>query len=507
VALRSTYVAEGGGVRTMSSRSDMFLLRSDGIEIPIEVALSSMSFEDQGLVVATVRDASARRKTELGAERERAFLRAMNEVSSALHDAGDIDAMLRLVTRHSRRLLDADFAMLILPCADDHETLVVRATDGDRARALLGSRHPPDHSTIGWSTRNHDIALIADGTNDPRLFRPANWPPDVGATLIVPLLARDGVIGSLTIAKRSGRPMFDAADIPFVETFAAHATLAITYARTHEVIEGARRLQVAAAQSEAQLQLQREIVERLEDLGREKTEFVSRVSHELRSPLASIIGFVELLIDGDPGETTEEQNLMLAIVERNSRRLLNLIEDLLLISRVESGGFELELGRVDLAEVIANVLEISRLALAKADVELAVDLGPDAWLIADQAQLERALLNLVSNAMKFNRPHGKVSIESRTDGADIAISVCDTGTGIPAEEQERLFTRFFRAARARTEEIPGSGLGLSIVKEIVDRHDGTVRVRSTPSGSTFTLRLPINGPPPDRTRTPTPDSE
>lgn len=269
------------------------------------------------------------------------------------------------------------------------------------------------------------------------------------------------------------------------------------FAKTQELIERAARLRVAGTRSAEALAFQLEMLDRMEELGRAKTDFVSKISHELRSPLTSVIGYVELLLDGGPGDPTEEQARMLAIIERNSLRLLGLIEDLLTMSGVEAGIFELEVGPVDLAKVVENVRETTAPAASKAELDLRVVLGPDVDLIGDHEQLERALLNLVSNAIKFNVPNGTIEITTHPEGDDIAVSVRDTGTGVPAAEQGQLFTRFFRAARSKEQEVPGTGLGLYIVKQIVELHGGAIEVESTPAGTTFTMLLPKAGPPDD----------
>ncbi|MDQ1433275.1 MAG: two-component system, sensor histidine kinase and response regulator [Actinomycetota bacterium] len=275
------------------------------------------------------------------------------------------------------------------------------------------------------------------------------------------------------------------------------ALFADLFAKTHELVERAQRLRMAASRSADALGLQMEMLDRMDELSRAKSDFVSKVSHELRSPLTSVIGYVELLTDGGPGDPTPEQARMLTIIERNSRRLLALIEDLLTMSRVEAGIFELSVGTVDLRELIQSVRDTTEPAVARAGLELRVDVGADRMLTGDREQLERALLNLLSNAVKFTSPRGHVEIATRTEGDDALVSVRDTGTGIPLDEQESLFTRFFRAKRSQEQEVPGTGLGLYIVKQIVELHGGAMEVESTPTGSTFTMRLPIGGPPAD----------
>jgi signal transduction histidine kinase len=240
-----------------------------------------------------------------------------------------------------------------------------------------------------------------------------------------------------------------------------------------------------------------EMLDRMDELSRAKSDFVSKISHELRSPLTSVIGYVELLSDGGPGDPSPEQGRMLTIIERNSRRLLALIEDLLTMSRVEAGIFELSVATVDLGDLIQSVRDTTEPAVAKAGLHLRVELQGADNLTGDREQLERALLNLLSNAVKFTTPHGQVDVTTRNDGDDVLISVRDTGTGIPLAEQEHLFTRFFRAKRSQEQEVPGTGLGLYIVKQIVELHGGAMEVVSTSEGSTFTMRLPIAGPPAD----------
>ncbi len=276
------------------------------------------------------------------------------------------------------------------------------------------------------------------------------------------------------------------------------ALFADLYAKSQELVAQALQLAAAAANSADALAFQLQMLDRMEQLGRAQSDFVSKISHELRSPLASVIGYVELLIDGQPGaEPSREQHRMLSIIERNSRRLLALIEDLLTMSRVEAGTFELEVGPVDLYDVIDRVRDTTSPAMTKAGLELVVDLGSDLKITGDRDQLERALLNLVSNSVKFTTAGGVIEIATRTEGDDIAVSVRHTGSGIPLDEQEQLFTRFFRATRSKEQQVPGTGLGLYIVKQIIELHGGVMRVESSPAGSAFIMLLPICGPPAD----------
>jgi signal transduction histidine kinase len=230
----------------------------------------------------------------------------------------------------------------------------------------------------------------------------------------------------------------------------------------------------------------------MQELGNAQNDFVSRISHELRSPLTAVLGYVELLIDGAPGAQNAEQLRMLSVVQRNSRQLLGLIEDLLTMSRIDAEEDDLHIATVDLRDVIAEVQDTTAPAIANAELDLIVDLGGDLQLDGDHELLERAVLNLVSNAVKFTLPGGQIEILTRTTGDDIAISVRDTGSGIPIAEQDRLFTRFFRGHQSKERQVQGTGLGLYIVNHIVQSHHGAMKVTSSPKGSTFTMLLPMH---------------
>jgi len=182
---------------------------------------------------------------------------------------------------------------------------------------------------------------------------------------------------------------------------------------------------------------------------------------------------------------------MLEIVERSGAQLLVLISDLLAMSKIEAGEFEPKLAPVDLVALVRRVCAEIAPTVEKGSLVLDVDMPPAAELDADEKQLERALGNLLSNAVKFTPCGGRIDLLVRVDGDDIVIDVRDTGVGIADREQQDLFTRFFSASGVRRREAMGSGLGLYIVKQIVDGHGGKVSVVSVPGhGSTFRMRFP-----------------
>jgi PAS domain S-box-containing protein len=256
---------------------------------------------------------------------------------------------------------------------------------------------------------------------------------------------------------------------------------------------------------QAALDRERQAVEGLTRLDRTKSDFVSTISHELRTPLASVLGYTEMLEDGAAGRLTPRQFELVERVDRNGRRLLSLIEDLLLNSRIERGALDLHPRRCDLADVVASAWSTVETVTRDRDLVREVDVSPTPlWVEGDAAALERMVTNLLSNAVKFTPDGGRVSLVAHPDeaaGETVRLEVSDSGIGIPAADHERVFTRFFRSDAANERAIQGSGLGLSIVRAIAEGHGGSVSVESVPDrGTTFTVCLPrlgLRDKPPD----------
>ncbi len=229
----------------------------------------------------------------------------------------------------------------------------------------------------------------------------------------------------------------------------------------------------------------------LRESDRLKDELISVVSHDLRTPLTSIMGYLELVLDESEGPLTPEQRGFLEVIERNANRLLVLVNDLLFISRANAGKLELDLSGADLGTVAAEVVEAQRPQADEFEVELRLACE-SVCATVDRARIAELLENLVSNALKFTPAEGSVEVRvSHGDGLAI-LEVADTGVGISASDRAHLFERFFRSRGARN--VPGVGLGLSIVKAIVDAHGGRIAVTSDAgTGTTFHVEVPLEG--------------
>lgn len=226
-------------------------------------------------------------------------------------------------------------------------------------------------------------------------------------------------------------------------------------------------------------------------LNQMRQDFVANVSHELRTPVASIRALTESLVAG-AWEQKDTAERFLADLDREASRLSQLIEDLLVLSRLESKEAELKIERIELDGLIRECID-AKAKLAK-EYEVSVE-GPDRetgiTVMGDRRLLRTALNNLMDNAIKYNRLGGKVTVGCGKEMDGVAVRVADTGIGIPREELPRIFERFFRVDKARSRETGGTGLGLSIVKHIADLHGGGVSVQSVEGeGSTFVIILP-----------------
>ncbi|TML47218.1 MAG: HAMP domain-containing histidine kinase [Actinobacteria bacterium] len=261
--------------------------------------------------------------------------------------------------------------------------------------------------------------------------------------------------------------------------------------REHALERGSLLEAERAARAEAE-SIQRLLAdqnERLRELDRMKDEFVSLVSHELRTPLTSIRGYLELFRDS--GDLTPKQREFLKVVDRNSQRLLELVGDLLFLAKIDAGAFEIDLDEVDLAQVVEESIEACRPMAESRKIELVASIGNPPPLVGDRTRLAQVLDNLVSNALKFTEAGGRVEVTLSSEDEHVLLEVKDTGLGVSPEEQPLLFERFFRSSRATENAIPGTGLGLTITKAIVERHGGWITLESEGNvGTTVRVEIP-----------------
>jgi signal transduction histidine kinase/CheY-like chemotaxis protein len=280
----------------------------------------------------------------------------------------------------------------------------------------------------------------------------------------VPMLAGDRVIGVI-LFWREQVAEFDERTLDLITTFAAQGAIAI------QNVQLFRELEVA---------------------GRHKSEFLASMSHELRTPLNAVIGFSDVLLERMFGELNERQEEYVRDIRDSGRHLLELINEILDLSKVEAGRMELEPAAVSLPGLLENALAMVRERAARHGIAITLHVAPEVGVIwADELKLKQVVLNLLSNAVKFTPDGGSVDVQAKVSGAEAQVIVHDTGIGIDAADHDRIFEAFQRGGREARSE--GTGLGLTLSKRIVELHGGRIWMTSRPgSGSTFGFAVPVS---------------
>ncbi len=370
----------------------------------------------------------------------------------------------------------------------ENGALRVKANTGYLADQIRDVHVPVGEGITGWVAQHGESCFVPDVRLDPRYIE-----IDSGtrSELCVPLVAGSRVIGVLNV--ESTQPdAFTPDDQRLLNTLAGNLTVLIERARLFEEIEAAKTelQQRAEALEEANVQLR--------ELDRLKSEFLANMSHELRTPLNSIIGFSEVLLDGLMGEANPEQTECLGDIHSSGKHLLNLINDILDLSKIEAGRMELEPTTFDVAELLAEVQATIAPLVEKKSQVLAMEQADDTPpLTADRFRIKQVLLNLLSNAQKFTPAEGHITLSCRqADPATMLFSVVDTGVGIKPEDQDIIFEEFRQVDGSASRKMSGTGLGLAISKRIVETHGGSIWVESEYGrGATFSFLLPLAGPP------------
>ena len=291
----------------------------------------------------------------------------------------------------------------------------------------------------------------------------------------MPLQLRDQIIGALDFFETEQERLWTEDDIAFVETVAAQVALAMENARAYE-------------------ELQKTAVE-LQEMDRLKTQFLANMSHELRTPLNSIIGFSRVMLKGIDGPLTDLQRTDLTSIYNNGQNLLQLINDVLDLSRIEAGKMELVFEPVQLETIVDGVMTTAIGLIKDKPVELIKEAADDLPIVrADSTRLRQVILNLISNAAKFTE-EGSITVRAWADDENASVSVTDTGIGIPEDKWEKIFKEFEQVDGSATRRHSGTGLGLPISRHFVEMHGGRIWVESEMGkGSTFIFTIPIHGP-------------
>lgn len=408
---------------------------------------------------------------------------ALAEINRHISESLDLRTVLERIVTHARELLKAaDSEVYFLDEAG--QSLHAEVAVGDFAEEIKARPLCVGEGIVGSVAQNRVAEMINAAENDPRQVFIPGTPEEHEALLCAPLLAKGGLLGVMVVARIGEQPPFERLDFDFFTALAAQAVIAIENARLYD-----SERQRAAELSQALVTQQ--------ELDRLKNAFIQNISHELRTPLAIIRGYAELMTDGDLGPLSPEQQESVEVMARRTRMLSKMLDDLLTILAAETHKLEKEL--VDLAHMAQLAVADFQVPARQAGLSLAAAIDPGVPKIyADALHMRRVLDNLLGNALKFTPEGGRISVSVSHNDHEVILIVSDSGIGISPENMEKIFQRFYQVDGSSKRRYGGVGLGLALVKEIVESHDGTVSVTSEIGhGTTFRISLPaVTSPPP-----------
>jgi signal transduction histidine kinase len=391
----------------------------------------------------------------------------------------DLDAVLEAVVDSARRLCRADIALIFLLEGDAYRLAIASGPLTEEDRAYL-AQHPlaQDRGTLaGRVGLERRPQQIADVLADPEYGRlDIQRHGGFRTTMGVPMLLDGEVVGVLVVWRTQVDPFSERAT-ELLTTFAAQAAIAI---RSVDLVNAlkARTAEVEVA-------------------SRHKSEFLASMSHELRTPLNAVIGFSEVLLERMFGDLNDRQEEYLRDIWSSGKHLLELLNEILDLSKVEAGQMTLEPTEFSLQEALGHGLALVRERAARHGIRLGLEVAPEVGLVrADELRIKQVIVNLLSNAVKFTPDGGRVEVRARTEGSEVLVTVADTGTGVAAADRDRIFESFQQGGR-RASTTEGTGLGLTLSKRIVELHGGRIWVESELGvGSTFGFAIPAGVPAP-----------
>ncbi|BCJ86893.1 hypothetical protein skT53_18780 [Effusibacillus dendaii] len=328
---------------------------------------------------------------------------------------------------------------------------------------------------------------IDDVFSDPRPNHQACELFGIKSLLIIPLVAKGKVFGAIA-APSFHKRSYQEDEIELCQSLCDMTGTALSNAMYAEGLDQLVKEQTAELQ-QANLKLE-EYVKELQHLDRLKSDFISSLSHELRTPFTAIKGAIDILNRGIFGELNEQQMELTEMADKALERLLGQVTELLDFSKIENGTFELGLEKANFIEIINDSVQLIEPLTKKKNQKLFTQFDSDIEVCVDKQRMQQVLINLLSNASKFTPPDGEILIKSYIERDQLFIEIKDTGIGIPKDKQKHIFTKFYQVNNV----VPGTGLGLSITKQLVELHGGTIRFESEPGkGTVFIIQIPTDG--------------
>jgi K+-sensing histidine kinase KdpD len=398
-------------------------------------------------------------------------LEALYDATRLSYGEQKLEDSIRSLLQQTCEMFRAEQASLILLSSDESDHALQSSFVVDGASTFMKPIDLDPRSGVWARVIAEEAALqVARGSVGKKL-RAHLEAEEIHDALLAPVRGSDAVIGIMQVANRI-QGSFTDDDVKLFETLANHAGVSVENARLVSQLE--------------------ESLAHLTEMNRLKDDFVASVSHELRTPLTSIKGYVGTLLRSEVNFSEEQKRDFLETVARQSNRLHRLIEDLLAVSRIESATTSATLSTLSLSTLVQDVLDELRDRLEAHPVELRLE--PDLPLIeTDQGKVHQILGNLVENAMKYSEPGARVTISGRRDREGVLVTVADEGRGIPADQQAKIFDRFYQVDQSSTRAVGGTGLGLYICRTMAEALGARIWLdKSDETGSVFAFWLPVS---------------
>jgi signal transduction histidine kinase len=406
------------------------------------------------------------------AELERDLAEALERQSAAAQvlevlgrSTFELDPVFETVLQQAVRLCRADAGLIYVSDSDVYRVAATLGASQAYRDYIAGvPLQAGSGGIVGRVLIERRTVQIRDAASDPgytmaRALELGGFHTMLG----VPMLAEDRVLGVIVLWRKTIAP-FDDRTIDLVDTFATQGAIAIQNVQT------SRALEIASGH---------------------KSEFLASMSHELRTPLNAVIGFSDVLLEGMFGALNDRQQEYVRDIRDSGRHLLDLINEILDLSKVEAGRMELEPSSLLLPELLEHGLALVRERATRQRLTVSLSIGDGVGSVwADEVKLKQVVVNLLTNAVKFTPEGGRIDVEARVVGEEVVVTVRDTGIGIAEDDQARIFEAFQRGDRRASVE--GTGLGLTLSKRFVELHGGRVWVESAPGvGSTFAFAIPV----------------
>lgn len=417
-----------------------------------------------------LQDMADRKQVQLLAERRLEELLRLREIDERLSSTLDIHDVLSVALAAAMEATNADSGFISFIEGEAQRLMKVA---GGYSTHLVGRLFPTNVGIVGRALRTQQAEYIEDVRSDPDYYADL---PETCAQMVIPLRAQEKIIGVINL-ETAQKHNFTYQGFEFIHTLARRIAMAAENARLYSV-------------SQKQLSELQTLYDQVSALEQEKTTMIRLASHDLRDPIGTIIGYLDLLrIDKD--QLSDEHQLYVTMMRELAEKSEKIIRNILLTDKART-----EIADdvpLDVRDLVMRVVDEYKIQIAEKDLSLEVALPIDqAIVLGNNAQMHEAIANLLTNAIKYTPEKGMVDVKLEKVDDKVVFEVTDNGYGIPQDLQKRLFEPFYRAASMETRSISGTGLGLHLVKNIVERHNGTVHYKSTyGEGSTFGFELPL----------------